>query len=135
MVLDEAPIVEADNLRRTYGVGKGERVALASISVTVTPGELVVVIGPSGCGKSTLLGVAGGLDRGYEGLMRCFGQDLARLSDTKLARLRNERIGFVFQAFHLLAHLTVLDNVLAPALFDPQGRDHTARARMLLERL
>jgi putative ABC transport system ATP-binding protein len=82
-----------------------------------------------------LLGIVGGLDRGYEGKVELFGKDLAGLSDGELARLRGGRVGFVFQAFHLLPHLTVLDNVLAPALFDPAGTDRTERALAVLERL
>lgn len=84
---------------------------------------MVLIFGPSGCGKSTLLGLMGGLDRAYTGTLRLFGRDAARLSDAELSRLRAERIGFVFQAFHLLPHLDVLANVTAPSLFVDDGAD------------
>jgi len=95
----------------------------------------VAILGPSGSGKSTLLGIVGGLDRDYEGRVELFDRNLARMPDAELARLRGSRIGFVFQAFHLLPHLTVLDNVLAPALFDPSGEDLSRRALEVLDRL
>src|SRR5215468_1201242 len=110
-----------------YGTGRGVRAALDGVSLEVGAGELVCVLGQSGSGKSTLLGIVGGLDRSYEGRVELFGKDLAALGDVELARLRGRRVGFVFQAFHRLPHLSVLDNVLAPALFDPDGADHTRR--------
>ena len=82
-------------------------------------GELVALVGRSGSGKSTLLAVLGGLDREYSGRVQVFGQDLSTLSDAQLSQLRNERIGFVFQSFHLLDHLSALENVLLPTLFPP----------------
>jgi putative ABC transport system ATP-binding protein len=130
-----SPLARCVGLRRIYGRGKGARAALDGVSLAVEPGELVCISGPSGCGKSTLLGIVGGLDRGYEGNVELFGRDLASMGDAELAHLRNARVGFVFQAFHLLAHLTVLENVLAPALFDPAAADHVKRARELLLRL
>ncbi len=93
------------------------------------------MLGPSGSGKSTLLGIVGGLDRDYQGKVAVFGEDLRGLSDRALSRLRGDRIGFVFQAFHLLAHLSVLDNVLAPALFTADDAGLRPRALALLERL
>jgi putative ABC transport system ATP-binding protein len=131
----DGPIVVAEGLRKVYGDGQGARAALDGVSLTVERREFLVILGHSGSGKSTLLGLAGGLDRAYEGKVSLFGQDIATLSDKALARLRGRRIGFVFQAFHLLGHLSVLDNVLAPALFDPGDDDLTERALTLLERL
>ena len=128
-------VIRTERLRRTYGTASGIRAALDGVTLSVAPGELLCILGQSGSGKSTLLGIVGGLDRGYEGKVELFGEDLSRLSDSELARLRGGRIGFVFQAFHLLPHLTVLDNVLAPALFDPAGTDRTDRALAVLERL
>ena len=132
---EAGPIIVAERLRKVYGDGEGARAALDDVSLTVEAGELLVILGHSGSGKSTLLGVAGGLDRVYEGKVSLFGQDVASLSDRALARLRGQRIGFVFQAFHLLNHLSVLDNVLAPTLFDPDGEDLTERALSVLDRL
>lgn len=131
-------VIAVKNLRRVFGRGKGAQTALDGVSFSLPWREVALVFGPSGCGKSTLLGILGGLDRGYEGQAELFGQDLSRLSDRQLSRLRGERIGFVFQSFHLLGHLDVADNVAAPALFDragvsgQQGRD---RARAMLERV
>lgn len=130
-----APIVAVSKLRKVYGDGDGSRAALDGVSLLVQKGEFVVILGQSGSGKSTLLGIVGGLERSYEGSVTLFGKDVASLSDKALARLRSEKIGFVFQAFHLLGHLSVLENVLAPALFDSSAKDQTPRALAVLERL
>jgi putative ABC transport system ATP-binding protein len=124
-----------EGLTKHYGEGPARRAALSGVTLTVDEGELLAVLGPSGSGKSTLLGVLGGLDRAYEGRVEVFGRDLRQLGDRELSRFRGESIGFVFQAFHLLAHLTVLDNVLAPALFTPDFADLRPRALSLLDRL
>lgn len=126
--------IEARDLRKRYGEGEGVRAALDGVSIDVAPGEFVAVLGPSGCGKSTLLGILGCLDQSFEGQLTLFGQDVRRLSDAERARLRGTRIGFVFQAFHLLGHLTARDNVLAPTLFAPSAdrEELTARADRLL---
>ena len=121
--------VEAHNLRKIYGQGKGVRAALDGVSLEVSRGEFLAVLGPSGCGKSTLLGIVGGLDRQYEGELELFGRPTRMLKDGDLARMRGARIGFVFQAFHLLGHLSALDNVLAPALFAHDDELDKLRAR------
>jgi len=128
-------LIKLTGLTKRYGDGPAQRAALDRVTLAVEPGELVAVVGPSGSGKSTLLGVVGGLDRDFEGSAEVFGEDLRKLSDREISRLRGERIGFVFQAFHLLMHLSVLDNVLAPALFTPGHADLRPRAHELLERL
>ncbi len=134
-VTSGAALVRTERLTKHYGDGPARRAALDGVALTIDAGELVAVLGPSGSGKSTLLGVLGGLDRDYEGRVEVFGKDLRALGDAELSRLRGERVGFVFQAFHLLPHLTVLDNVLAPALFAADGADLPARALALLDRL
>jgi putative ABC transport system ATP-binding protein len=126
---DDAVVIEAQGLTKRYGEGDGVRAALDGVSISVKRGEFVAVVGPSGCGKSTLLGVLGCLDRGFEGSLDVFGQDVRSLGDVQLAQLRGQRIGFVFQAFHLLGHLSALENVLAPNLFQPDGPADSARAR------
>ncbi|MDC3959152.1 ABC transporter ATP-binding protein [Polyangium jinanense] len=125
------------SLCRVHDGGRDARRALVDVEIVVEEGEFVCVLGPSGSGKSTLLAVIGGLDRGYQGQVELFGEDLGRMSDAALARLRGERIGFVFQHFHLLHHLTVIENVTTPALFDPRGDEEAclARAKHLLDRL
>jgi putative ABC transport system ATP-binding protein len=114
--MDDALVVARD-LRKRYGEGAGVRWALDGVSLTVKPGEFVCVLGPSGCGKSTLLSILGCLDASFSGSLELFGRDTTKLSDRDLAELRGNRIGFVFQAFHLLGHLSAIDNVLVPTLF------------------
>lgn len=128
-------LVRTQGLQKIYGEGPARRAALAGVSLTVEEGELVAILGPSGSGKSTLLGVVGGLDRDFEGTVELFGKDVRSLDDRALSRLRGDHIGFVFQAFHLLPHLSVLDNVLAPALFAEGGPDLRERALEVLGRL
>jgi putative ABC transport system ATP-binding protein len=128
-------LVELLGLTKHYGDGPARRAALDGIALSIEEGELVSVLGPSGSGKSTLLGIIGGLDRAYEGRAVVLGSDLHALADEPLSRLRGEHIGFVFQAFHLLPHLTVLDNVLAPALFASKDAGLRARGLALLDRL
>ncbi|MFO0755330.1 MAG: ABC transporter ATP-binding protein [Byssovorax sp.] len=122
-------------MTKTYGAEGARRVALDRVDLAVEPGELVSVLGPSGSGKSTLLAILGGLDLAYEGEVTLFGQDLRSLDDRALSHLRGARIGFVFQAFHLLPHLTVIDNVLAPSLFSGSIDQDRPRAVALLDRL
>lgn len=129
--------IQAERVTRVHDAGKGTRQALSDVDFTVKSGEFVAVLGPSGSGKSTLLSIIGGLDRAYKGKVCLWGEDIGAVSDARLARLRGERIGFVFQHFHLLAHLSVLENVTTPALFDPSANDEAdvRRAKELLERL
>lgn len=130
-------VVHAERVTRVHDAGKGTRRALSNVDFTVQSGEFVAVLGPSGSGKSTLLSIIGGLDRAYEGQVRLWGEDIGAMSDARLARLRGQRIGFVFQHFHLLTHLSVIENVTTPALFNPDADDNVdiKRAHDLLERL
>jgi putative ABC transport system ATP-binding protein len=129
--------IRAERVTRVHDAGKGTRSALSNVDFTVNASEFVAVLGPSGSGKSTLLSIIGGLDRAYQGKVCLWGEDIGAMSDTRLARLRGKRIGFVFQHFHLLAHLSVLENVTTPALFDPDANEtvDVRRAHELLERL
>jgi putative ABC transport system ATP-binding protein len=128
-------LIRTHGLRKLYGDGEARRAALDGVDLAIDAGEFVTVLGPSGSGKSTLLAILGALDLHYEGQVTLFGEDPKQLGDRARSRLRGERIGFVFQAFHLLAHLTVLDNVLAPALFADAAEDLRPRALALLDRL
>jgi len=112
-------VLRATNLAKAYaGTGKTVR-ALEGATFNVAPGELVAVQGPSGCGKTTLLLIAGGLLKPDAGQVLLVGQDPYALSPDARARFRAENIGFVFQQFHLVPYLSVLDNILAPTLARP----------------
>lgn len=111
---------------------------LKGVSLEIGAGESVAIVGPSGSGKSTLLNVIGTLDRPSQGQVLLDGEDLSKLNDEQLAAARNRRIGFVFQAHHLLPQCTVLENVLVPTLATRDGaiRDGAdERARRLLQRV
>ncbi len=129
-------VARASSVTKRFDEGAHSRIVLDGVELEVRAGELLAVVGASGSGKSTLLGLLGGLDRGYGGSIEVLGMNLADLGDAALSKLRGARIGFVFQAFHLLPHLSVLDNVLAPTLFAAGLRPEAPeRARSLLARL
>jgi ABC-type lipoprotein export system ATPase subunit len=132
-------MIRARGVHKSYRTGKSELPVLRGVDLDVADGEFVAVVGRSGSGKSTLLGILGGLDSDYKGTVEVGGQDLHRLPDARLSAYRNASIGFVFQAFHLLDHLSCRDNVALPALFVRAGGTPTAAARAradeLLERV
>ena len=130
-----SPVVDMAGLGRTFA-GPPEVHAVQEIDLTVWPGEYVSIVGPSGSGKSTLLHVLGLLDRPTAGRYMLDGTNTAELSDRARAAVRGERIGFVFQAFHLLAHRSVLENVALPMVYNRVPRkERLARARAALERV
>ncbi|HET7207006.1 MAG TPA: ABC transporter ATP-binding protein [Terriglobales bacterium] len=106
-----AAFIEADNLRKTYRVGKVDVPALRGVSFSVERGEFVSIVGPSGSGKSTLFYLLGGLTRPDTGRIIIDGDDFARLSDAERTRLRKRKIGFVFQKFNLLPTLDARSNI------------------------
>jgi putative ABC transport system ATP-binding protein len=107
-------MVVAEDLEKWYPSGGRRLAVLREIDLAVAAGEFVAIIGPSGSGKTTLLGLLAGLDHPSSGAVRLDGQDLGSLTEDGRARLRAEKIGFVFQTFHLLPTLTALENVLVP---------------------
>ena len=104
------PAVELKDVRKTYRTGPIEVPALRGVSLRIAPGEFVATAGPSGSGKTTLLNIIGGLDRADAGEVWVAGQNLQLLSSSELARVRLQRIGFVFQTYNLLPVLTALEN-------------------------
>ncbi|MBN1419493.1 MAG: ABC transporter ATP-binding protein [Planctomycetes bacterium] len=126
-------MLELTDVRKSYARPEGRVDALGGVSLSAASGEFIAVTGPSGCGKTTLLLTAGGLLAPDAGRVLLDGEDLYSLSAERRARIRAERIGFVFQQFHLIPYLSVLENVLVPSLGVP-CRDAPARARTLIER-
>ncbi len=126
-------MIVLEGVSKVYHGTNGEVRALDDVSLTVAPGEFVAVRGPSGCGKSTLLLTVGGMVRPTTGTVTIEGRDLYALSHAERARLRADRIGFVFQMFHLVPYLNALDNVLLPVLAGM--RPDREQAVALLERL
>jgi ABC-type lipoprotein export system ATPase subunit len=112
------PAIVVEGVTKRYG----DFAALSDVSLTIREGEFISIIGTSGSGKTTLLNIIGGLDRAYEGRVTVESQDLHGLSDFELSRFRNETIGFVFQHFHLLPHLSCRENVLLPSFFARNAR-------------
>src|SRR5207249_9165760 len=125
--------VRAEGLTKRYRRGAEEVRALDGVDLTLAPGEFAAVVGPSGSGKSTLMNMLGCMDQPTAGRLWIAGEEVAGLNDGGLTRIRRAHIGFVFQQFHLLPTLTVLENVLLPASF--AGRSGAkARAQELLSR-
>ena len=131
------PVLQAEHLRKELQVGEVKVVALRDVSLSVARGEFVAVIGPSGSGKSTLLGLMGGLDTPTSGRIWIDGVDITEMNERALTRIRNEKIGFVFQSFNLIPTLTALENVALPVQFarHKPAEKPFARAQRLLETL
>ena len=110
-------MIRLEHVEKVYRTDRIETVALSNLSLEVAAGEFVSVMGPSGCGKSTLLNIIGLLDAPTAGVVHLDGAAVTRYRDRELAAVRNREIGFVFQTFHLVSDLTVLDNVQIPLLY------------------
>ena len=131
-------MISAHRLFKSYpGTDKAEVRVLEGLDLEVAEGDFVAVVGSSGSGKSTLLHILGGLDVHYAGEVEVARTKLQHLSDRRLARFRNRQVGFVFQSFHLVPNLSVLQNVLLPAFFGSESIDKSdqRRAEELLERV
>jgi putative ABC transport system ATP-binding protein len=128
-------MIETENISKTYSRGEGQTVkALSDTSFTIAPGEFVVVRGASGSGKSTLLNILGCLDRPTTGSYQLDGEDVAKFGDRQLSRVRNAKIGFIFQSFNLLPRTTALENVEIPMVYR-DGNVDRRKATAALERV
>ena len=129
-------LIEVGALERRFPMGDGELVVLKGVTFTIDEGEHVALIGPSGSGKSTMMYLIGCLDTPSAGTYRLAGHDVGSMSDDDLAALRNQFIGFVFQAFNLLSRTSAVDNVALPLRYAGVGiRERRDRAREALDRV
>ncbi|TAE32553.1 MAG: ABC transporter ATP-binding protein [Cytophagales bacterium] len=131
-------MISLNNIEKVYRTSSIETLALANINLHIKAGEFVSIMGPSGCGKSTLLNLMGLLDEPSRGTVEVGGQVVTQYRDKELARLRNQNIGFIFQSFHLINDLSVLDNVEIPLLYrkgDSTGPSRRKLAEEALERV
>lgn len=133
---EQTPLLRGEALTRTYKMGEGEVAALRGVDFSIDLGENVAIIGPSGSGKSTLLHILGLLDRPTSGTYYFNGIDTDLFDDDRLATLRNRAIGFIFQAFNLVAGESALENVAAPLVYaGVKRKERTARAEEALVRV
>lgn len=129
-------LIELKEVSKLYGFGEATSVALDEVSLTIEQGECVAVMGPSGSGKSTLMNVIGLLDRPTIGDYHLSGKKVSRLSSNRRARLRRDKLGFIFQSFNLLPRLTAIDNVALPLLYKGMSvGKRTRRAWDMLDRV
>lgn len=130
------PLLEVRDVHKSYSLGHRTLEVLRGVSLSVNRGEFLALRGASGAGKSTLLHLLGGLDSPNQGEVSFAGNNLARLSGSALSRWRNQRVGFIFQAYHLLPELDALENVCVPArLLRADANDSAERGRELLRRV
>lgn len=126
-------MIAIKGLTKTYGRGAAQTHALKAVDLDIGEGDFVAIVGTSGSGKTTLLNVIGGLDRSWEGSVSVEGRALRGASDKALSKMRGETIGFVFQHFNLLDHLSCVENVMLPGYFGgPNGQGGQARAQEVL---
>ena len=123
--MSETSIIDIDQITKIYKMGNVEVTALDGISLSVQAGEFLAIMGPSGSGKSTLMNILGCLDRPTSGSYLLAGEDVSRMSREQLAHIRNQKIGFVFQSYNLLAQATALQNVLMPIVYRRNGHIST----------
>ncbi len=129
-------MIRLDSIEKVYRTDRIETVALSGISLEVGAGEFVSVMGPSGCGKSTLLNIIGLLDKPTAGRVTVGDRAVTDYGDSQVARLRNERLGFIFQSYHLIPDLSVLDNVELPLIYRRlSAKERRQRAAAALDRV
>lgn len=119
---DTPPVIELRGLTKRFGVGDAEHDAISGIDLTIQKGEFVIIMGPSGCGKTTLLNILGLLDRSTDGEYLLEGRSVASLSPRQHARIRSDKIGFIFQSFNLVSRLNIIENVSLPLTYKGIGR-------------
>jgi len=135
-MMEQTPIIETIDLVKSYGMGAAEVKALGGVSIRIDPGEFVAVMGPSGSGKSTLMNIIGALDRPTSGRYILAGEDISDLDKNRLADIRNQQIGFIFQSFNLLPKATALKNVALPLIYSRDNhRDAQERQELALKAL
>lgn len=122
------PVIVLEGLTKRYGIGEAEHTVLDEINLTIDKGEFIAIMGPSGCGKTSLLNVLGLLDHADDGNYFLDGRSVDTMSDRRLAHIRSDRIGFVFQSFNLIPRLNVIENVALPLTY--QGIGKTKRLQM-----
>jgi ABC-type lipoprotein export system ATPase subunit len=127
-------ILKAENVHKSYRMGATRVNVLKGAELAVQEGEFIAIVGASGSGKSTFLHVLGGLDRPDKGVIQFNGRDLNRVGARELNRFRNEKVGFVFQFYHLLDELTVLENVMLPAMISRSVAGWLAGRRVVRQR-
>jgi ABC-type lipoprotein export system ATPase subunit len=129
-------LIELRSIGKTYQSAGLDVEVLKDVSLRIEEGEYVSIIGPSGAGKSTLMTIMGCLGLPTQGIYILDGEEVGQVSDRELSRIRNEKIGFVFQAFHLLPGVTAIDNVMMPLLYsDKVPKDAKERAQSVLEKV
>jgi len=117
----EQPIIELSEITKIYGLGDVQVTALDNISLEINAGEFIAIMGPSGSGKSTLLNILGCLDRPTSGRYMLAGEDVSDLNKAQLAKIRNRRLGFIFQSYNLLPRTSALENVMLPLVYSRNG--------------
>ncbi len=127
-------VVRLDNVVKTYSMGESEVHALRGISFAIEQGEFLSIMGPSGSGKSTCMNMIGCLDRPTSGIVEINGKETAKMTEKELALLRNQTVGFVFQQYHLIASMNVLENVMLPLKYQKvEKSERVERAKQALE--